>query len=148
MYDGALVSHHMGIVVNSDGCLMNRAKREGGFTKTGCGGYSSRAAVVESRFASQFGVYDEFGISLDNPAVVDVLPPIITRQKGNSDDLRRGKRYSLGLNQYIMLDRNKVELIKGYTYAGKFIFPNTDHSNRGRLVGYSAIRCSNRLEML
>ena len=123
--DGTVVTHHMAIVATTDSELLSPGRWEGQFTKVGCAGHNVKASPVECHFAVQYGMHDEFGISFDNPAIVDVSPLFLTNEKLRRHDQMAKKDYSIGLCQCILLNKDRFRIIPGYTYAGNYSFPTT-----------------------
>ena len=65
------------LVVTTDGKILSRGRAWNQFTKYGCGGGKWPKGLIGLSYSCREAVYDEFGISPHNPAILEVSPPVL-----------------------------------------------------------------------
>eukprot|EP00973_Karenia_brevis_P091401 12407304-Karenia_brevis.AAC.1 len=65
------------IPVNIDGEILFRSRRGGQFTKMLSGGGKEDLGIVQAHYHCRAGLEDEYNIGFNNPAIIDISPPIL-----------------------------------------------------------------------
>ena len=120
------IRHSVMLAVTTDVELLSQSRRTGQFAKLMSGGGEDDKSCMHNYFACRNGLIDEFGIGFNNPAVLDVSPPILTITAPHSAERKRGDPYTIVWVQYCLLDAGQIKRHEEPVNFGHLDAPSTD----------------------
>ena len=104
------IRHAVTHVVTNRGRVLSRSRKGGEFGKVGNGGGEHDKSLSHLHFSARHGVYDEFGIGFNNPAVLDISPPILTIEAPHASEWKKGEPYTVVWVQYMLIDLSLIHI--------------------------------------
>ena len=89
------IRHSVMLAVTTELELLSRSRRTGQFAKLMSDGGSDDKSCVHNQFACRNGLFDQFGIGFNNPAVLDISPPILTVTAPHRVEKEEGEPYTI-----------------------------------------------------
>ena len=135
------------IVVTDDYQLLTRGRRPGQYTKYGPGGGGDVKTLPHLGFAIRNGCRDEFGIAFDNPAILDISPPLICIEAPHASDRAEGRPWTAVAVQFIMVDHTQIRKVSQPRITGGHARPTTDGNWGHWQVGNRDLRCQELIDI-
>ncbi len=146
------VQNSVTLVVDTECKILRRGRAGCQFTKLGDGGGEHGKNLTRLHFTTRSAMHDEYGIGLDNPAILEISAPKImlgpehTMADGSANDPKKGGYgYSAVWVQYVLIDANQVEKLDRKVCTGPYLdAPDTPGDWGHYKVGGEELRCRER----
>jgi hypothetical protein len=102
------VRHTVMYILDTAGRIASRARKVGQFMNHGRGGGKHEKPLASCHYACMEGIRDEFGISRNNRAILDVSAPILTVEPPHYSNEGHEGGCTILWNQFVLLDANEI----------------------------------------